>query len=32
MPLPLHFAIVMLIYPLLVYLPTHFLLTRYFGQ
>jgi hypothetical protein len=31
-PLPLHFAIVMLVYPLLVYLPTHLLLARYFGQ
>lgn len=32
MPLPLHFALVMLTYPLLVYLPEHWLLTRYFGQ
>jgi hypothetical protein len=30
MPLALHFGILMLIYPLLVYLPTHWLLTRYF--
>jgi hypothetical protein len=32
MPLWLHFALVMLIYPLLIYLPTHLLLTRYFGE
>jgi hypothetical protein len=30
--LPLHFGLVMLIYPLLIYLPTHFLLQRYFGE
>jgi hypothetical protein len=31
-PLPLYFALVMLAYPLLVYLPTHWLLARYFGH
>jgi hypothetical protein len=31
-PLPLHFGLVMLAFPLLVYLPTHLLLARYFGQ
>jgi hypothetical protein len=31
MPLPLHFGLVMLLYPLLVYLPTHLVL-RYFEQ
>jgi hypothetical protein len=30
MSLPLHFGLVMLIYPLLIYLPTHLLLTRFF--
>jgi hypothetical protein len=30
-PLALHFGLVMLAYPLLVYLPTHWLLARYFG-
>ena len=30
MPLPLHFGLVMLAYPLLIYLPTHLLLARYF--
>lgn len=32
MSLPLHFGLVMLAYPLLVYLPTHWLLAKYFGQ
>jgi hypothetical protein len=32
MPLPLHFGLVMLVYPLLIYLPTHLLLARYFDQ
>jgi hypothetical protein len=32
MPLPLHFGVVMLVYPLFVYLPTHLLLARFFGQ
>jgi hypothetical protein len=31
-PLPLHFGLVMLIYPFLIYLPTHLLLQRYFGE
>jgi len=31
LPLPLHFGLVMLLYPLLIYLPTHLLL-RYFDQ
>jgi hypothetical protein len=31
-PLPLYFALVMLAYPVLVYLPTHWLLARYFGS
>jgi hypothetical protein len=31
LPLPLHFGLVMLMYPLLIYLPTHLML-RYFGQ
>jgi hypothetical protein len=29
-PLPLHFGLVMLAYPLLIYLPTHLLLARFF--
>jgi hypothetical protein len=29
--LPVHFGLVMLTYPLLIYLPTHWLLRRYFG-
>ena len=32
MSLPLHFGLVMLLYPLLIYLPTHLLLTRFFEQ
>ena len=31
-PLALHFGLVMLAYPLFVYLPTHLLLARYFGE
>lgn len=31
-PLALHFGLVMLVYPLFVYLPTHLLLARYFGE
>lgn len=31
-PLPLHFGLVMAAYPLLVYLPTHWLLARCFGD
>jgi hypothetical protein len=31
-PLPLHFGLVMLAYPLLIYLPTHLLLARFFGR
>ena len=32
MSLPLHFGLVMLLYPLLIYLPTHLLLRRFFEQ
>jgi len=32
LPLPVHFGLVMLMYPLLIYLPTHWLLERYFGE
>jgi hypothetical protein len=32
MPLPLHFGLLMLVYPLLIYLPTHLLLTLVFGR
>jgi hypothetical protein len=32
MPLPLHFGLTMLLFPLLIYLPTHWLLERYFGD
>jgi hypothetical protein len=32
LPLPVHFGLVMLVYPLLFYLPTHWLLRRYFGE
>jgi hypothetical protein len=31
-PLPLHFSLVMLAYPLLIYLPTHLLLARFFDR
>jgi hypothetical protein len=31
-PLPLHFGLLMLVYPLLIYLPTHLLLARSFGK
>ena len=31
-PLPLHFGLMMLIYPVLIYLPTHLLLARYFRE
>ena len=31
LPLPVHFGLVMLAFPLLIYLPTHWLLERYFG-
>jgi hypothetical protein len=31
LPLAAHFALMMLAYPLLIYLPTHWLLERYFG-
>ncbi|HSC16263.1 MAG TPA: membrane-associated protein [Gammaproteobacteria bacterium] len=31
-PLPLHFGLVMLAYPLLIHLPTHLLLARYFDR
>ena len=31
-PLPLHFGLMMLVYPLLIYLPTHLLLARYFAE
>lgn len=32
LPLPVHFGLVMLMCPLLIYLPTHWLLGRYFGE
>ena len=32
LPLPLHFGLVMLAYPLLIYLPTHLLLVRIFDR
>lgn len=31
-PLALHFALMMVVYPLLIYLPTHLLLARHFGE
>jgi hypothetical protein len=31
LPLPVHFGLVMLAFPLLIYLPTHWLLAKYFG-
>lgn len=31
LPLPLHFALVMIVYPLAIYWPTHWLLERFFG-
>jgi hypothetical protein len=32
MPLPVHFALVMLVWPLLIYLPTHLLLEHWFSR
>ena len=32
LPLPVHFGLVMLMYPILIYLPTHWLLRRYLGE